>query len=166
MGNSKRFADKVAIITGSSSGIGLATAEAFAREGAKVIICARNQERLIEAANLIESEGGKVGYRALDLADLDAFVELIQQTAEAEGRLDILVNNAAVTRHKTIPAMSLDNWRKNFSVTVDATFAGTQAAMAINGRAGNWRSDCQCIIILRVKGSHRSFGLFGCQSCG
>ena len=127
----KRFEDKVAIVTGSSLGIGLSAAAGFAAEGAHVVLCARNAERLKEAADKILSTGGKVSFRAVDLEDTDAFKALIEDTAAEHGRLDVLVNNAAVTRHKMISAMTLEQWRKNFSVTADATFVGTKTAMAI-----------------------------------
>lgn len=132
-----RFTDKVVIVTGSSYGIGLAAAQSFAREGAHVVICARGAEKLEAAATLIRSEGGAVSAVALDLTDLEAFQKLIEDTAQKHGRLDVLVNNAALTRHGMIAGMSLDNWHKNFSVTADATFIGTKTAMAIMVKQGS-----------------------------
>ncbi len=133
----KRFENKVAIITGSSYGIGRAAAERIAEEGAHVVICARGQERLDEAAGAIRDAGGKVTARAIDLGDLDAFSALINETAKEHGRLDVLVNNATLTRHGPIATMSVDNWRKNFVVTADATFVGTREAMKIMIRQGH-----------------------------
>lgn len=132
-----RFTDKVVIVTGSSYGIGLAAAQSFAREGAHVVICARGAEKLEAAATLIRSEGGAVTAVALDLTDLEAFQKLIEDTAQKHGRLDVLVNNAALTRHGMIAGMSLNNWHKNFSVTADATFIGTKTAMAIMVKQGS-----------------------------
>ncbi|NND81343.1 MAG: SDR family oxidoreductase [Gammaproteobacteria bacterium] len=129
-----RFDKRVVIVTGSSLGIGFAAAQGFAAEGAHVVLCARNEEQLKRAADSIADDGGKVSYQALDLADTDAFEKLIQDTATEHGRLDALVNNAAVTRHRMIDSMSLEAWRKNFCVTVDATFIGTKTAMAIMGK--------------------------------
>lgn len=144
---SKRFADKVVLVTGSSYGIGRAAAEGFANEGAHVVICARGQDKLDAAANAIRDAGGKVTAKAIDLSDLDAFAALINDTAKDHGRLDVLVNNAAVTRHGPITTMSVDNWRKNFSVTADATFVGTREAMKImieqgSGAIVNVSSSC------------------------
>ena len=153
----KRFADKVVIVTGSSYGIGRAAAEGFAREGAHVVICARGQEKLDEAAEAIRSAGGKVTARAIDLADLDGFAKLISDTAEEHGRLDVLVNNATVTRHGPIATMSVDNWRKNFAVTADATFVGTREAMKImvgqrDGAIVNVSSSCGSRAAMGVAG--------------
>lgn len=132
-----RFTDKIVIVTGSSYGIGLASAQAFAREGAHVVICARGPEKLEAAAQLIREEGGSVNPVVLDLANLESFQSLIEDTAKNYGRLDVLVNNAAVTRHGMISGMSLENWHKNFSVTADATFIGTKTAMGIMVKQGS-----------------------------
>lgn len=153
----KRFKDKIAIVTGSSDGIGFATAQAFAREGAHVVICARGAEKLEQAAQQIKNEKGSVVAVALDLSDIDAFENLIKNTAQAHDRLDILVNNVAVTRHGMISGMSLDNWRKNFSVTADATFIGTKTAMEIMSKQGqgaivNVSSSCGSKAALGVSG--------------
>lgn len=127
----KRFDKKVVVVTGSSLGIGFATAKAFALEGAHAVICARDKEQLAAAAEQIQSEGGLVTAKAMDLSDTEGFKTWLEETAEKHGRLDVLVNNAAVVRHGLIKGMSLAAWRKNFSVTADATFAGTQSAMNI-----------------------------------
>ena len=143
----KRFQQKVVLVTGSSYGIGLATAKAFASEGAQVIICARQQEKLDEARQLIEADGGTAHALVLDLSDVEAYQQLIIDCAQRFGRLDVLVNNAAVIRHGMISGMSLDNWRKNFSVIADATFVGTKEAMRImieqgSGAIVNLSSSC------------------------
>ena len=153
----QRFTGKVAIVTGSSYGIGLATAQLLASEGAHVVICARGEEKLAAAAKTITEQGGAVTAKALDLSDLDAFQTLIESTAEQHGRLDVLINNAAVTRHGMISGMSLDNWHKNFSVTADATFVGTKTALAIMTQQGfgsvvNVSSSCGSKAALGVAG--------------
>lgn len=131
-----RFDNKVVLVTGASYGIGLACAQGFAAEGARVVICARGEDKLRAAEQAISDLGGKVEARVLDLSDVDGFEQLINEVADSHGRLDVLVNNAAVTRHGMIAGMSLDKWRKNFSVTADATFVGTRAAMAVMRERG------------------------------
>ncbi|MDH3336236.1 MAG: SDR family oxidoreductase [Gammaproteobacteria bacterium] len=152
----RRFEGKTVIVTGASYGIGRATAEGFAREGAHVVICARGRDKLEEAAVAIRADGGQVSTEVLDLADLEAFAKLINDTANQRG-LDVLVNNAAVTRHGPIATMSIDNWRKNFSVTADATFVGVREAMKImigqrHGAIVNVSSTCGSRAAMGVAG--------------
>ena len=150
-----RFTDKVAIVTGASSGIGLATAMALAQEGAHVSICARNQEMLDAAQAKIKAAGFDITTASIDITDTEAFKAFIKETADKAGRLDVLVNNAAVTRHGPISGMSLEHWHKNFSVTVDATFVGTKTAMAIMFKQGGGA-------IVNISSSLRQCGSPGC----
>ena len=86
---------QVAIITGGTRGIGRATAELFAREGATLAMCARNQDALNETAREITSAHGvKVFGMVADILDSTAMVGFVRQVAERFGRVDVLVNNA------------------------------------------------------------------------
>ena len=143
----RRFEGRVAVVTGASSGIGLATATALACEGAHVVICARREEPLRAAVAEIYRAGGSAAFSVLDLADLDAFERLVRDTAQQHDRLDVLVNNAAVTRHGNIGDTDVETWRRNFSVIVDATFVGTRAALSVmcpqgSGSIVNVSSSC------------------------
>ena len=131
---SKRFEGKVAIVTGGSLGIGRATVEQLAAEGATVVACARRKPKLDELIERINSEGGQNRGVALDVNDLEGFKALIQDTAEEFGRLDVLVNNAPSVRGGMVLDQSIDDWRANFTVSVDSTFVGCQAAMSIMQR--------------------------------
>ncbi|MFT4105577.1 MAG: SDR family oxidoreductase [Lacrimispora sp.] len=85
---------RVAIITGTSSGLGRATAIAFAREGAKLAICARRKEKLQKTAEDCEKEGAEVLSLQCDVTNYDDLKNLVDATMEKFGRIDILVNNA------------------------------------------------------------------------
>lgn len=86
--------DKVVLITGGSSGIGLATAQKMAAAGAKTIICGRNAEKLAEAQALIKSEGHKVYTYAVDIANYEDCDKFVHQLLKDFGSVDVLVNNA------------------------------------------------------------------------
>ncbi len=133
---SQDLSGQVAIVTGGSDGIGLATAALLARRGAQVVICGRRQEMLDSAKAQIEAEGGKAEAVQLDVTDFDAFAALINDVAARHGRLDMLVNNAMSTHYAPISRLTLDHWRKDFAVNADAVFIGTKAAMAIMGKQG------------------------------
>lgn len=130
------LAGQVAIVTGGSDGIGLATAALLVRRGATVVICGRRQELLDIASAHIEGEGGKVEAVQLDVTDFPAFEALIQDVAARHGRLDMLVNNAMSVHYAPISKLTLDHWRKDFAVNTEAVFVGTKAAMAVMAKQG------------------------------
>lgn len=127
---------QVAIVTGGSDGIGLATAALLVRRGAKVVICGRRQEQLDIARAHIEAEGGTVEAVQLDVTDFPAFEALISDVAARHGRLDMLVNNAMSVHYAPISKLTLDHWRKDFAVNTEAVFIGTKAAMAVMAKQG------------------------------
>lgn len=130
------FAGQVAIVTGGSDGIGLATAALLARRGAQVIICGRRQEVLDAAQARIKGEGGRVEAIQLDVSDDAAFTAMVENVAQKYGRLDMMVNNAMSTHYAPISQLTLDHWRKDFAVNADAVFVSTKAAMKIMAAAG------------------------------
>lgn len=127
---------QVAIVTGGSDGIGLATAALLVRRGANVVICGRRQEQLDIARAHIEAEGGSVEAVQLDVTDFPAFEALISDVAARHGRLDMLVNNAMSVHYAPISKLTLDHWRKDFAVNTEAVFIGTKAAMAVMAKQG------------------------------
>lgn len=131
-----RFKNKVAIVTGGSMGVGKSTVLQLAAEGAHVITCARRQQRLDEVINEAKGLPGTVTGRALDVADTDAFAELINLTAEQYGRLDLLVNNAPSVIGGMVTTQSFSDWKSNFGVGVDSVFIGVQAALRIMYQQG------------------------------
>ncbi|MFD9552381.1 SDR family NAD(P)-dependent oxidoreductase [Nocardia salmonicida] len=91
-----RLDDKVAIVTGASSGLGVAIAEALAQAGANVTLGARRVDRLSDTARLVEQAGHRVVCVPTDVADPDACTALVARTMEEFGRVDVLVNNAGI----------------------------------------------------------------------
>lgn len=132
----KSFASQVAIVTGGSDGIGLATAALLAQRGAHVVICGRRQEMLDKACAVITAEGGKVEAVQLDVSDDQAFTTMVEEVGRKHGRLDMMVNNAMSTHYAPISRLTLDHWRKDFIVNAEAVFVGTKAAMKIMSAAG------------------------------
>jgi 3-oxoacyl-[acyl-carrier protein] reductase len=102
--------DRVAIITGASQGIGRATAVALAASGAKVAVAARNTEKLATLVAEIEAAGGAALAVSMDVADAAQIKTGFQQVLTKFGKLDILVNNAAITRDTLALRMKLEDW--------------------------------------------------------
>ncbi len=102
--------DKVALVTGASQGIGRATALALAEAGAKVAVAARNTENLASLASGIAGAGGEALAVPMDVADGAQVKAGFQQLLAKFGRLDILVNNAAITRDTLALRMKLEDW--------------------------------------------------------
>lgn len=126
-----RLHGKVAFITGGGSGIGAATAERFAQEGARVVICGRRQAPLDEVVERIRSAGGEAEAVVADVSREDDFVNALEAVADRYGRLDVLVNNAMAFTWGSIEEMSTEDWRANFTTSVDGTFWGTRTAMKL-----------------------------------
>ena len=102
--------DKVALVTGASQGIGRATALSLAQAGAKVAIAARNAEKLAALAQEITGAGGEAFPITMDVADAAQIKAGFQQALAKFGKLDILVNNAAITRDTLALRMKLEDW--------------------------------------------------------
>lgn len=119
---------KTALITGGSDGIGKAMAEKMAAAGAHVVICARTEDKINAVVEAITGNGGSCEGHVLDVADIDGFTALIDKVAAGKG-LDVLVNNAPHVGYGMIADTSVEDFRKNFEINVDAAFAGIQAAM-------------------------------------
>jgi 3-oxoacyl-[acyl-carrier protein] reductase len=101
------------IVAASSQGMGLATAEAFAREGAQVAMCARTEKALHEAANRIRTQtGAEVYAEALDVTDAAAVRRFTEQVAKRFGRIDVCVTNAGGPPAKNFLSLTADEWRK------------------------------------------------------
>jgi 3-oxoacyl-[acyl-carrier protein] reductase len=102
--------DKVALVTGASQGIGRGTALALSEAGAKVAIAARNEEKLAALVQEIASRGGEAFAVKMDVAEADQVKAGFKAVLEKFGKLDILVNNAAITRDGLAMRMKLEDW--------------------------------------------------------
>lgn len=126
-----RLEGKVAIVTGSTSGIGIGIARLFAAEGAKVVICGRRQEKGQAVVDRIKSEGGEASYHFMDITDESSVEKLIADTAETYGKIDILVNNAANVGLKDgrVDELTLEMWDAIFSSDIRGTFYATKCVL-------------------------------------
>jgi 3-oxoacyl-[acyl-carrier protein] reductase len=127
-----RLQNKVAIITGSARGIGAATAMAFGREGANVVVCDVNQaqgEETAAAINAAYGEGQTVAlYLPVDVADVASVERLVAQTVARFGRLDILVNNAAILRDAQLVKMADEQFDQVVQINLRGVFVCGRAA--------------------------------------
>lgn len=114
-----RLQDKVAIVTGSSQGIGAATALRLAQEGARVVLAARRLEELQSVVDQIEAAGGTAMAHVTDITNEDAVKALVEATVAAYGRLDIVVNNAVLMVPGMLKNHDTKAWRQNFIVSLD-----------------------------------------------
>ena len=126
-----RLKGKVAIVTGSTSGIGVGIAGLFAAEGAKVVICGRREEKGQTVVNSILKEGGEASYHFMDITDTTSIDKLFSDTVEKYGKLDILVNNAANVGLKDgrVDELTLEMWDNIFQRDIRGTFYATKCAL-------------------------------------
>ncbi|MDX2033346.1 MAG: SDR family oxidoreductase [Blastocatellia bacterium] len=130
----KRLQDKVALITGASKGIGRGIAEAFAAEGAHLILTARSETLLAELARSLEARGATALAIAADVTDEGQVEAVFQQALAKFSRLDILVNNAGVFDGGPLDQLSLDAWEKVMAVNLRGPFLCTREAMRVMKR--------------------------------
>ena len=102
------LADRVAIVTGASRGIGAATARALADAGAAVVLAARDERALTDVANDIARDGGRALVVPTDVTDPESVARLVERTVAEHGRLDVAVNNAAGGGHRPTPLADVD----------------------------------------------------------
>lgn len=118
---------RVAIVTGGSRGLGLEIAEGLGEAGARLMICARREQWLAPALDLLRGRGVRVEGAICDVSDPEAVEEVVASTIEAHGRIDILVNNAGITWGAEPEAMPLEKWRKVLDVNLTGAFLFSQA---------------------------------------
>lgn len=114
--------DRVAVVTGGSTGIGRATARELAREGARVAICARTEPDLEEAAREIRSEGGEVLAVTADVSSREDVERVASRTREELGPVDVLVNNAGIGVFGSLEDLRAEDFDRCFDVNVRGVF--------------------------------------------
>ncbi len=128
MTGAKPLADRVAIVTGGSRGIGLAIARLLAEDGASVVVSGRDPGRLESAARELEAVGVPVLAMAADAAKREDADRLVEASRERFGRIDVLVNNAGITRDQLLVRMKDDDWDQVLDTNLRGVFLMTRAA--------------------------------------
>lgn len=122
-------ADRTAIVTGASSGIGRSIAERFADDGADVVICSREQDNVDPVAEGINAaDGGRASAVECDVRDRDAVDAMVQMTVDEFGGLDTLVNNAGASFMANFEAISENGWKTIVDINLHGTYHCCQAA--------------------------------------
>lgn len=118
---------KIALVTGSTKGIGRGIADGLAKAGAKVVVVSRNQEQCDQVAQEIRNSGGDALAVAVDLTDLAAIEALVEKAVLHYGRIDILVNNAGAALTKKAEDISEADWDQILNIDLKAVFFCAQA---------------------------------------
>jgi short-subunit dehydrogenase len=122
---------RVAVVTGASSGIGLASAQHLAREGVAVVLGARRKERLDEAVRDIRSAGGRAESAVIDVTSEGDVKRLVQHGVDVFGRVDIMICNAGFGYYGTVEETPVDIMRRMMEVNFMGTFYGARAALPL-----------------------------------
>lgn len=121
--------DKIVIITGASSGIGEATAKALAKEGAKLILGARREERLKSLTEEIKSAGGVAEYIITDVKNREDLEKLVAIANNKFGQVDVFINNAGVSQLSRIDELDVEGWEDMIDINFKGVLYGIAAAM-------------------------------------
>ena len=134
----ERLKDKVAVVTGSTSGIGIGIAKLFASEGAKVVICGRRQEKGQAVVDEIVQAGGEATYHFMDITATESIEQLFSDTEAKYGKIDILVNNAANVGLKDgrVDELTLEMWDAIFQSDIRGTFFATKCVLPYMEKIG------------------------------
>ena len=150
----KRLENKVAIITGGTAGIGAAAAKKFAQEGAKVTVWARNAEKGKAFVEAMAKEGYTICFDAVDTSNYEQVVAATKRVFDANGKIDILINNAGITNDSTLKKMTPEQWQSVIDINLTGTFYCTKAVNQYMVEAGWGR----IINVSSVVGLYGNFG--------
>ncbi len=130
-----RLKSKVAIVTGASRGVGRTICAALGREGATVVLAARDEDKLRESARLAERAGGKAEVVTLELTEEESIKKLVKAVEERFGRLDILVNCAGVTHSAALEETATEDWERCMSINARGPFMLCREALPLLRRS-------------------------------
>ena len=150
----KRLENKVAIITGGTAGIGAAAAKKFAQEGAKVTVWARNAEKGKAFVEAMAKEGYTICFDAVDTSNYEQVVAATKRVFDANGKIDILINNAGITNDSILKKMTPEQWQSVIDINLTGTFYCTKAVNQYMVEAGWGR----IINVSSVVGLYGNFG--------
>ena len=133
---SERFKSRTAVVTAAGSGIGAATARAFAREGARVVVADLSGKRAEETAAAIADAGGQAVWIKMDAAEPDAVQATLQLALDRWGSVDVLVNNAGYGEPGLLADCSIEAWNRTLAVTLTSVFLGLKYSLPLMRRQG------------------------------
>jgi 3-oxoacyl-[acyl-carrier protein] reductase len=132
----RRFEQQVALVTGAAGGIGAATARRLAGEGAAVVLVDRDEPAVAAVAAALRADGHAADAVAADVTDAAGVEAFVAEAAERHGRLDVLVNNAGVTRDNLLFKLTDEEWDTVLDVNLKSAFLCSRAAQRVMVAAG------------------------------
>lgn len=124
------FKEKVVVITGASRGIGLSIAESFAKDGATIAICSTNDEKAKETAKQLADNYNITAFgKGVDIKSFDSASTFIQDIVNEYGRIDVLINNAGITRDNLLLRMDENEWNQVIETNLNSIFNTTKSAI-------------------------------------
>lgn len=123
--------DKVIVITGASSGIGAASAKLLAKNGAKVVLGARNETKLQKVMDSINQDGGQATYQRTDVTNAQDLQNLVKLAQSKFGKLDVIFNNAGIMPNSVMSALHTKEWNQMIDVNIKGVLNGIAAVMPI-----------------------------------
>ena len=121
--------NKIAIVTGASQGIGKTIADLFSKSGAHVVCIARNEEKIKNLANTISKNGHSASYNPCDISNGDLFQNTIKSVINDYGKIDILINNAGITRDSLVLRMKNHQWDEVLNTNLNGAFYATKSVL-------------------------------------
>ena len=123
------ISEKIAIVTGASQGIGRTIAKILSKSGAHVICIARTENKIIDLVEEIRKDNGLADYISCDVSDSDAFSNSVNTVIKDHGKIDILINNAGITRDALLMRMTEDQWEEVINTNLKGAFYGMKSVI-------------------------------------